>query len=69
MFVNVDSRMMFHINYACMFMVCNLTIFDMPNYNGLLAITTKSKVEGKNYAVSACYFKFEKLITNKASET
>jgi hypothetical protein len=64
MFVNVDSKMIFHVYYACMFMVCNRTVYDVPNFNGLLDITTKPKDEEKNCAVSPCYFTFDKGVSN-----
>jgi len=38
-----------------MIVVCDRTKFGVPNYNGLLAITTKPKVEEKNFAVPPCY--------------
>jgi len=34
-----------------MIMVCHRTKFDVPNYNGVLAITTKPKAEEK---ISQC---------------
>jgi hypothetical protein len=51
-----------------MIMVCHRTKFDVPNYNGLLAVTTKPKVEEKNFALSSCYFTFDKGISNDGFE-
>jgi hypothetical protein len=54
--------------YACMIMVCHRTKFDVPNYNGLLVISTKPKVEEKYFAVLPCYFTCDKGISNDGFE-
>jgi hypothetical protein len=51
-----------------MIMVCHRTKFDVPNYSGLLAITTKPKVEEKKFAVPPYYFSFDKGISNDGFE-
>jgi hypothetical protein len=51
-----------------MIMVCHRTKFDVPNSGGLLAVTNKTKVEEKNFAVPPCYFIFDKGISNEGFE-
>ena len=51
-----------------MIMVYHRTKCDVPNYNGLLAITNKLKVEEKNFEVPPCYFTFDKGISNDGFE-
>jgi len=53
---------------AYMIMVSLRTKFNVNNYNCLIAITTKTKVEEKNFALLPCYFTFDKGISNDGFE-